>query len=92
MKPARVRQQLRWSALAFRDEGPGIPLNELEQIFDSFEQSTQNQALGGTGLGLTISRRIIQDHGGSILAANHPNGGAVFTVMLPGEAHDPAEA
>ncbi|MDP5239703.1 PAS domain S-box protein [Uliginosibacterium sp. 31-16] len=74
-----------WVGFTLRDEGPGIPQAELERIFDSFEQSSQSQPVGGTGLGLTISRRIMLDHGGSILASNHPDGGAVFTVRLPGE-------
>ena len=68
-----------------RDEGPGVPVAELERIFDSFEQSSQNPPVGGTGLGLTISRRIMQDHGGSIEASNHPDGGAIFTVKLPAD-------
>ncbi|MBS1210872.1 MAG: hypothetical protein H6R19_3270, partial [Proteobacteria bacterium] len=74
-----------------RDEGPGIPPGELERIFESFEQSTQSLPVGGTGLGLTISRRIIRDHDGSIQASNHPEGGAVFTVRLPGETPASAE-
>lgn len=70
------------------DEGPGIPPGEMERIFDTFEQSSQSQPVGGTGLGLTISRRIMHDHGGSIQAENHPSGGAIFTVRMPGEARN----
>lgn len=71
--------------LCVRDEGPGIPEGDLDVIFDSFEQSSTPPASGGTGLGLTISRRIMLDHGGSICAANHPQGGALFTIRLPAE-------
>lgn len=76
--------------LSVRDEGPGIPEGDLEIIFDSFRQSGSLPKAGGTGLGLTISRRIMLDHGGSICAANHPDGGAVFTLRLPAETFSPA--
>lgn len=71
--------------LSIRDEGPGIPEADLEIIFDSFEQSSSLPVAGGTGLGLTISRRIMRDHGGSISAANSPEGGAIFTLLLPAD-------
>lgn len=69
--------------LTVRDFGPGIPESDLEQIFETFVQSSQTPHQGGTGLGLAISRRIIRDHHGKIEAGNHPEGGAVFTVLLP---------
>jgi signal transduction histidine kinase/integral membrane sensor domain MASE1 len=68
------------------DRGPGIPEDELELIFDQFTQSsaTQNGA-GGSGLGLSISRKIIEAHEGRIWAENASAGGAVFqfTLMRP---------
>ncbi len=70
--------------LRIADRGPGIPADELESIFEAFVQSSKTKdGAGGTGLGLTISRRIIRAHGGHIWAANRPGGGAVFTVVLP---------
>ncbi|QZA78556.1 PAS domain S-box protein [Deefgea tanakiae] len=69
--------------VSVRDYGPGIPDEELEYIFDKFIQSTRIRNGGGTGLGLAISRQIINDHQGQIVAANHPDGGAIFTVLLP---------
>lgn len=69
--------------VSVRDYGPGIPEDELEFIFDKFIQSTRIRNGGGTGLGLAISRQIINDHQGQIVAANHPEGGAIFTVLLP---------
>lgn len=67
-----------------RDYGIGIPEKELEEIFDPFIQSSKTKTkAGGTGLGLSISKRIIEDHGGKIWAENHPDGGAVFKVILP---------
>ncbi|KAF0814974.1 Sensor histidine kinase WalK [Andreprevotia sp. IGB-42] len=71
--------------LAVRDHGPGVPAEELDLIFDKFIQSTRMRTSGGTGLGLAISRQIMEDHGGSIAASNHPDGGAVFTILLPAE-------
>ncbi len=73
--------------ISVRDYGPGIPEDELEYIFDKFIQSSRIRNGGGTGLGLAISRQIINDHQGQIVAANHPEGGAIFTVLLPNTAN-----
>ncbi|MEN3112370.1 PAS domain S-box protein [Uliginosibacterium paludis] len=70
------------AGLSIRDMGPGIPPEDLRIIFDAFEQGSQPRS-GGSGLGLAISQRIIRDHGGEISAANHPEGGALFTLLLP---------
>ncbi|MDR3411007.1 MAG: PAS domain S-box protein [Formivibrio sp.] len=69
--------------LSVRDEGPGIPEQDLDHIFDTFTQSKQAHTATGTGLGLAISRQIMFDHNGSIVSRNHPSGGAVFTLLLP---------
>jgi len=66
------------------DQGPGVPEGELEAIFDAFTQSSRTKdGSGGTGLGLTISRKIVQAHGGSLWAENRPGGGACFALKLP---------
>jgi signal transduction histidine kinase len=68
-----------------RDEGPGIPEEELERVFDPFyrlEQS-RNRDSGGTGLGLTIARDIAQAHGGTLVLANLPEGGLEAVLRLP---------
>lgn len=62
-----------------RDTGPGIPNELREKIFDAFVTSKNT----GTGLGLTITHDIIQQHHGRIEADNHPEGGAIFRVWLP---------
>ncbi|CAN5784510.1 hypothetical protein BH11PSE8_BH11PSE8_33120 [soil metagenome] len=67
-----------------RDHGPGIPPGELESIFEAFAQSSRTRdGSGGTGLGLTIARRIVGAHGGQIVAANAPGGGALVSIRLP---------
>lgn len=64
-----------------RDSGPGIAADVLSRIFDPF--FTTKPVGKGTGLGLAISDRIVSDQGGALSAANHPGGGAVFTLRLP---------
>ena len=64
-----------------RDTGGGIPPDSLTRIFEPFY--TTKGVGKGTGLGLAIAYGIVQEHGGHISAANHPEGGAIFTVELP---------
>jgi len=64
-----------------RDTGTGISDDTLSRIFEPFY--TTKDVGKGTGLGLAIAYGIVQEHGGDIVAANHPDGGAVFTVELP---------
>jgi two-component system, NtrC family, sensor kinase len=64
-----------------RDTGNGFAPEVLGRIFEPFY--TTKEVGEGTGLGLAIAYGIVQDHGGQILAANHPDGGAMLTVELP---------
>ncbi len=66
------------------DHGTGIPPEMLDRIFDPFF-STKD---AGTGIGLAICQRIIEDHSGTITAQNRAEGGAVFIVRLPLEQQD----
>jgi len=63
------------------DQGPGIPEQDLANIFDPF--FTSKPVGQGTGLGLYISYGLARDLGGQLMAENHPQGGAVFTLSLP---------
>lgn len=70
--------------VSVRDQGPGIPPEETETIFDKFVQSSKTKTgAGGTGLGLSICREIVTAHQGRIWSANSPDGGAIFYVELP---------
>ncbi len=74
-------------SISVRDQGPGIPEEELESVFDKFIQSSRTKTgAGGTGLGLAICREIVTAHGGEIRAENHPDGGAAFTFEIPLDA------
>jgi two-component system, OmpR family, sensor histidine kinase KdpD len=66
-----------------KDEGPGIPENELNFIFQKFHRGA-NASPGGIGLGLSISQTLVEAHRGTLVATNRPDkSGACFTVTLP---------
>ena len=84
--------------LSVRDQGPGIPAQELETVFEKFIQSSATQSgAGGTGLGLAICREIVSAHHGHIWVENRTEGGADFMVEFPlqsasaAENNDPAQ-
>jgi len=67
-----------------RDHGPGLPPEKMERAFDKYERlHKKDTQVAGTGLGLAISKAVMEAQGGSITAANHPEGGAIFTLHLP---------
>ncbi|MBE1442716.1 sensor histidine kinase [Paenibacillus sp. OAS669] len=75
------------AAITIRDSGPGIPEADLGRVFDPLYrgESSRNRESGGTGLGLTIAKRIFSAHGGDLTAGNHPQGGAVVTGWIPAQ-------
>jgi two-component system sensor histidine kinase HydH len=76
---ARVRQEGADLVYEIRDFGEGVPEGEADRIFEPFHTTR----VTGTGLGLAVARRIAELHGGSVTAANHPEGGAVFRMRVP---------
>jgi signal transduction histidine kinase len=68
-----------WVECEVRDEGPGFRPDDIPLLFAPFFSRRR----GGTGLGLSIAQRIVHEHGGEIVAANHADGGAVVRVRLP---------
>jgi len=71
------------AVLEVADDGEGISERDLEHIFDRFYQADRSRSRGGAGLGLSIARWIVDQHGGDITAANREPRGAVFRVRLP---------
>ena len=64
-----------------RDSGSGVPAELLERIWELGFSTKERQ--GGTGLGLALCRKIVEDHGGSIEVESPPGRGTTFTVSLP---------
>ncbi|HTB82840.1 MAG TPA: hybrid sensor histidine kinase/response regulator [Candidatus Sulfotelmatobacter sp.] len=67
--------------IVIQDNGPGIPEENLRRVFDPF--FTTKKVGVGTGLGLSLCYGMVQEHGGSIMAMNRPDGGATFIIELP---------
>lgn len=88
-----VRAEAGKGAVAFEveDDGPGIPEDQLERIFERFHQvdGSSSREHGGTGLGLALARELARLHGGNVTVRSRPGEGSVFRVELP---RDPAGA
>nr|CRH04444.1 protein of unknown function, putative sensor protein with HAMP linker domain [Candidatus Magnetococcus massalia] len=80
-----LTQQQRELTLSVRDRGPGVPESALTQIFEPFFRVSEarDRQSGGYGLGLAIASRVIREHGGTIAATNHPDGGLEVVMTLP---------
>jgi signal transduction histidine kinase len=83
-----VRETGPWVVLGVSDDGAGIPPEEREAIFERFArlQEGRSRDSGGTGLGLALTRRVVEHHGGRIHVEDSPLGGACFVVALPAAA------
>lgn len=77
-----IAREARWVRMDVIDQGPGIPADIRERVFEPFFSTKHS----GTGLGLSIARRIVDAHGGSITLACPPAGGTTITVRLPAPA------
>ncbi|MEV0642699.1 HAMP domain-containing sensor histidine kinase [Streptomyces sp. NPDC050619] len=84
-----IEVQLSGGVLTVRDHGPGIPADELPHVFDRFWRSPSARALPGSGLGLSIVARTVQQSGGEITLGLAEGGGTVVTVRLPGAPTPP---
>lgn len=73
------REDGEWTRIDVLDQGPGIPADVLPHVFERFASGTE----GGLGLGLYVARRIVELHGGELLAESKPGEGARFVLSLP---------
>jgi PAS domain S-box-containing protein len=73
-----------WVQCAIRDSGSGILEQDVPKIFEPFFSKRR----GGTGLGLAIAQRIMQEHGGKLIASNNPSGGACMMARFPTPAEE----
>lgn len=71
------------AVLTVADNGEGIPPDRADTIFDPFVVGSDARSGGGSGLGLSITRRLVERHGGSIALHNRPHSGAAFVIRLP---------
>ena len=80
-----LRREQDWVVLKVADNGPGIPEEDINRIFERFYRvdKARSRGAGGTGLGLSIVSDTVRKRGGSVEAANRPEGGAVFTARWP---------
>lgn len=84
-KPIRIELKRKDSQaiVAVQDQGIGIAEEDLERVFDRFERIESDRTVGGLGLGLYISRQIVEAHGGRVWADSRAGSGSVFTVQFP---------
>jgi signal transduction histidine kinase len=73
------------ATVTIEDDGPGLPPDELERIFEPFYrvEDSRNRETGGTGLGLPIARNILRAHGGDVVLGNRAGGGVRAVATLP---------
>jgi two-component system, OmpR family, phosphate regulon sensor histidine kinase PhoR len=79
----RVTYKGEWIEIQVQDQGPGIPNDELKQVFNKYFRGATAKMQPGSGLGLSVVWGIVKAHDGQVSVANRPEGGAEFTIRLP---------
>jgi signal transduction histidine kinase len=83
-----LRTEGPWAVLEVADDGAGVPVAERERIFERFVRLDEARSRddGGAGLGLAIARDVAERHGGTLTVGQAREGGALFTLRLPGRS------
>ena len=81
----RIYQEDGQAVIEIDDDGPGVPLTELDRVFDPFyrREPSRNRETGGIGLGLAVVRSVARSHGGDVVLINRPGGGLTARAVLP---------
>lgn len=89
-KPVRVRveESPGQARIRFEDQGIGIQDSHQKRVFERFERAISSKKISGLGLGLYITKHIVEAHGGAIELESHLDRGSCFTVTLPNRAED----
>ena len=77
-------------AIAIKDNGVGIPKDELPNLFDRFFRASTSEGISGTGIGLNLARELVEMHDGTISVESDVGVGTTFTVRLPERCADPS--
>jgi signal transduction histidine kinase len=80
---AEADKQKTWVTLAVMDEGEGVPIEDLKSIFEPFYRSPKADAFKGFGVGMAMTRRVLDAHGGRVTAENRKTGGLVVKMEFP---------
>jgi len=83
LRPALLQPAEKVMLVCVEDEGPGVPPEQREWIFERYHARATAHAIGGTGLGLYICRTVVGGHGGRIWVEDRPGGGSRFCFTLP---------
>jgi signal transduction histidine kinase len=81
-----------WARLSVRDQGIGIAPEDHRRIFERFQRAVSSRNFAGLGLGLWVSRRLVEEMQGTLTVDSHAGEGATFTVELPLSDPEAAEA
>jgi len=89
-----ARQHENWVQISVADTGEGIPPDDLPNIFERFYRvdKSRARATGGIGLGLTIAKRLVEAHGGRIVAKSEPGKGSTFYFTIPVFSNSPPDS
>lgn len=85
-----VRSTPAGTTVSVRDHGPGLKPDDIPHVFDRFFRAVEARSLPGSGLGLSIVKSVVDAHGGTVVAGNAPDGGAIIGFSLPAPPPEPS--